>query len=89
MVVKLWAAILLILAITAYVAALNYTISGQKETIRFLEESVKTCNSDRSKLRAANRLQAENLEVLDAYYRTRKCLNLHNGMLTDEEMGLQ
>ncbi len=89
MAVKLWAAMLLILAIAAYVAALHYTISDQRETIRFLEESVKSCNHDRSRLRAANRLQAENLGALDAYYRTRKCLNLHNGALADEELSFK
>ncbi|MDQ7784859.1 MAG: hypothetical protein RDU20_18395 [Desulfomonilaceae bacterium] len=88
-IVKLWALIVSILAVFAYVAALKYMISHQRETIRFLEESVASCDRDRSKLRAAYRLQSHNLGALDAYYRSRKCLNLHDGSLSDREMSLK
>ncbi len=88
-IVKLWVIIACMLVVSAYVTALHYTISEQREAIRFLQESVTCCDRDRSKLRAAYRVQADNLGALDAYYRTRKCLNLHNGLLTDQEMSLK
>jgi aspartyl/asparaginyl-tRNA synthetase len=89
MIAKLSGFILLLITVVGYVALLKYQLSDQQETIDFLRETVKTCDQDRSKLRAVTRVQARNLDVLDAYYTNRKCLNLHDGALTEDELDLK
>lgn len=87
--VRLWVLIIAMMFISGYVLYLKYHISDQHAEILFLRQKVTTCHEDLSRLRRANEALAQNLDALHTYYHSRKCLNLHDGALTDEEMELK
>lgn len=88
-IVKLYGVIVVILALAAYIGLLHYRISSAQEENRFLQSSITKCSSDRSRLRSVVEVQSRNMDELDQYYRNRKCLELKDGELSDEEMQLQ
>jgi hypothetical protein len=72
-----------------YIGYLHHQIDRSEKEVDFLKHTVRVCDQDRSALRAATRAQVENLKALDKYYTERKCLDLRQGALTEEELQLR
>lgn len=87
--IRLWCLIVAAVLVSGYIGYLHYRIQEAEKDIHFLKDTVRVCDEDRSRLRETNRIQAENLNAIDRYYRSRSCLNLRDGELTPEELRLQ
>lgn len=88
-IVRLWMLIVAIVAAAGYAAYLHNRIRETEQELAFAKEAVEICSRDRSKLRTITQVQAHNITALTRYYSTRKCLDMKDGELTDDEMSLE
>jgi len=88
-IVRLWILIVAIVAAGGYVAHLHTRIRELEQELVFTKEAVEVCSRDRSKLRTITQVQAHNITAISQYYSSRKCFELRDGELSDEEMSLE
>ena len=86
---KLWIGILIIGAIAGYVGWLHWTISAHEEQIQTLQGTVRQCEDDRFRLNVANKELFRTMDVWEAYYGERGCLDLNDETLKPDEMKIR
>ena len=80
---------ILVIAVGGYVGWLNHTISRHEDTIRSLNEGLAVCDHDRDTLRSANNELNRTMDVWEAYYNERGCLDLKDDALKPDEMKIR
>jgi predicted Holliday junction resolvase-like endonuclease len=88
-IVRLWILIVVLTVAVGYVAYLHNRIREFEQELAFMKQAVEMCSRERSRLRSIAQVQEHNITALTRYYSARKCLELKDGELSDEEMSLE
>lgn len=87
--VKAWILLLAIVIVGSYIGYLHWQLSWSQSELDRLQVVATECQLTAHELTVQNEIQADSLERLKAYYRDKKCLDLRDGELSDEELKLQ
>jgi hypothetical protein len=86
---KAWILLIVIVTVGGYVGYLNWQISSVRSEAERLKIVAVECQITAQELSVQNAIQADSLERIQAYYRNKKCLDLRDGQLSDEELKLR
>lgn len=87
--VKAWILLLAVVIVGSYIGYLHWQLSTARSELGRLEIVITECQITARELTVQNEIQADSLERLKAYYRNKRCLDLRDGELSDEELQLR